>query len=73
MPPEEPSDKEDATYNGEAISQPPQRWTKAEQLELLMWHPTFTGKCPKCGEQFSSGQVLDQNWKCDRCGWSEGE
>jgi len=33
-------------YNGEEIVQPRQRWTKAEQLELLDTHPLFTGNCP---------------------------
>lgn len=35
-------------YAGELILQPQQRWTQAEQLELLDTHPMFTGKCPAC-------------------------
>ena len=53
----------------EVIFHPSQGWTKTEQLELFMRHPAFTGKGPKCGAQFSQGQVSDQNWKCDRYGW----
>lgn len=36
-------------YNGEEIIQPRfTRWTREEMLELLDWHPMFTGICPQC-------------------------
>ncbi len=43
---------ERVTYNGEEIIQPPQRWTREEQLWLLDTHPLFTGKCPQCRAEF---------------------
>lgn len=58
MSPKDSSEQEDAVYNGEAIPQPPQRWTRTEQLELLMWHPAFTGQCPQCRQHFSQGEGL---------------
>jgi hypothetical protein len=39
-------------YNGEEIIQPQQRWTREEQLELLDYHPMFTGRCPQCERTF---------------------
>ncbi|MCC5655341.1 hypothetical protein LC609_37545 [Nostoc sp. XA013] len=38
-------------YNGELILQPRQHWTREQQMELIDWHPMFTGKCPRelCG------------------------
>ncbi|MBD2065945.1 hypothetical protein H6F93_00045 [Leptolyngbya sp. FACHB-671] len=58
-----------ATYSEELIPQPPQRWTRAQQLELLMWHPLFTGKCPQCGQARSQDQQLAL-WTCG-CGWKD--
>ena len=37
-------------YAGETIPQPSHRLSRVEQMKLLMWHPLFTGKCPRCGE-----------------------
>ncbi|WP_260445905.1 hypothetical protein [Nostoc sp. UCD121] len=34
-------------YNGELILQPQQRLTQQQQLELIDWHPMFTGRCPR--------------------------
>ncbi len=57
-------------YNGELILQPQQRWTKEEQLQLLDWHPLFTGKCPQCGASFSKDYTR-VHWDCPNleCGW----
>jgi len=45
--PEELWEPEGASYyNAELILQPEQRWTQQQQLELIDWHPMFTGKCP---------------------------
>ncbi|MBD1856751.1 MULTISPECIES: hypothetical protein [Leptolyngbya] len=56
---------EPSFYAGEPISQPPDRFTKAEKLELLMWHPLFTGKCPRCGQKLSESIA-----ECE-CGWKD--
>ena len=55
-------------YDGELILQPQQRWTREEQLELLNWHPLFTGKCPQCGASFSKDYTARVHWDCP-CGW----
>lgn len=59
-----------ATYDGEPIEQPPQRWSRLQQLELLMWHPLFTGLCPQCRYQFEQGSDRDW-WDCPNCGWKD--
>ncbi len=58
----------ESSYAGEPIPQPPERFTKAEKLELLMWHPLFTGKCPRCGQELS--ETITQ---CDCCWKDETE
>ncbi len=57
-------------YNGELIVQPQQRWTREEQLELLDWHPMFTGRCPTCELPFPRYEKTPVHWDCP-CGWSD--
>lgn len=56
---------EESFYVREPISQPLDRFTKAEKLELLMWHPLFTGKCPCCGQKLAESIA-----ECE-CGWKD--
>jgi hypothetical protein len=56
-------------YNGELILQPRPRWTQQQQLELLDWHPIFTGKCPQCGYEFESKYTSRVHWDCPECGF----
>lgn len=66
---EEMWEPEGATYYaGELILQPQQRWTQAEQLELLDIHPMFTGRCPDCNRQFPQHEKPPVHWDCV-CGW----
>jgi hypothetical protein len=58
-------------YNGELVLQPQQHWTREEQLELLDWHPLFTGKCPHCGASFSKDYTARVHWDCPECGWKD--
>ncbi|MBD2302997.1 hypothetical protein [Nostoc sp. FACHB-190] len=58
-------------YNGELIVQPSQRWTPEEQLELLDWHPMFTGKCPQCGAEYDRDYTSRVHWDCSECGWMD--
>lgn len=58
-------------YNGELILQPPQRWTREEQLELIEWHPLFTGFCPQCGAFFDRDYTARVHWDCAECGWMD--
>ncbi len=57
-------------YNGEEIVQPRfTRWTREEQLELLDYHPMFTGRCPECGSEFARDYRALMHWDCPHCGW----
>lgn len=56
-------------YNGEEIIQPRQRWTREEQLDLLDWHPMFTGRCPACELPFPRYEKPPVHWDCPQCGW----
>lgn len=72
--PEELWQPEGATYyNGELILQPEQRWTREQQLELIDWHPMFTGKCPRCGAEFDRDWSARVHWDCpnSECGWMD--
>ena len=57
-------------YNGQLIVQPPPI-TPERQLELLEWHPIFTGKCPQCGSEFDRDYVSRVHWDCVECGWMD--
>jgi hypothetical protein len=35
----------------------------------IMIHPSFTGRCPECGNEFDRLQPPPAHWDCDRCGW----
>ena len=44
------------------------RLTRAEQYEVLMTHPIFTGMCPQCSASYP--QNVDRiHWDCEACGW----
>jgi hypothetical protein len=40
-------------------------------LDDMLWHPTFTGKCPICKHIFSRFQPPPVNWYCPECGWQD--
>lgn len=61
--------EERSFYNGEEIIQPRQRWTPEEQLQLLDWHPMFTGRCPHCERPFPKSDKPPVHWDCNECGW----
>ncbi|MEP0858855.1 hypothetical protein [Trichocoleus sp. DQ-U1] len=68
--PEELWQPEGATYyNGELILQPKQRWTPEEQLEMLDYHPMFTGRCPQCEMPFDMKKTPPVHWDCPHCRW----
>jgi hypothetical protein len=58
-------------YGNELVMTPVSRWTKAQQLELLIWHPIFTGLCPVCRHEFSSENLCLVHWDCSACGWRD--
>ncbi|MEP0755204.1 hypothetical protein NDA03_23590 [Trichocoleus sp. Lan] len=57
------------TYDGEPVPRPRQRFTPESKLELLDYHPMFTGKCPRCKMPFEVKKPPSVNWDCSRCGW----
>jgi len=57
-----------AYYNGELILQPSQRMSLERKLELLDWHPLFTGRCPEC-EMPIPDEGDRVHWDCQSCGW----
>lgn len=58
-------------YNGKLVRQQGQRWTRKEQMELLDWHPLFTGKCPQCSASFSKDYTARVHWDCPECGMDD--
>ncbi|WP_416667832.1 hypothetical protein [Egbenema bharatensis] len=58
-------------YNGELILQPEQRWSQAEQLQLLDRHPMFTGRCPECEMPILPTYPPLVHWDCAHCGWKD--
>lgn len=60
-----------AYYNGELVLEPHNRWTDEERLELLDWHPLFTGRCPNCEMPIHQTEPRRVHWGCDRCGWKD--
>ena len=56
-------------YGDELVISSHQRWTRVQQLELLMWHPLFTGLCPQCRHEFLPITVI--HWDCPKCQWTD--
>ena len=40
--------------------------TRAQQFQILMTHPMFTGMCPQCRYAYPSDRL---NWNCLICEW----
>ena len=56
-------------YNGELILHRPSL-SPSELVELLDWHPLFTGRCPECEMPIQS-DPLPLHWDCVHCGWTD--
>lgn len=56
-------------YLGEVIEQPVTHQTLVERLEMLNWHPLFTGRCPNCEMPIQATQPPRVHWDCAACGW----
>lgn len=59
-----------AYYGGELVIAPEQRWTMQQKLELLDWHPMFTGRCPNCEMPLLQMAPVLVHWDC-QCGWRD--
>jgi hypothetical protein len=58
-------------YNGQLVVQPRQRWTQEEQLQLLVVHPLFTGRCPECEATIGRDYSARVHFDCTECGWMD--
>jgi hypothetical protein len=43
--------------------------TSQEKIELLDYHPMFTGRCPNCEMPFDMNQPPSVHWGCLSCDW----
>ena len=62
--------EEASFYGNELVISSSQRWTRAQKLELLLWHPLFTGLCPQCRYPFPPDSE-HVHWDCPSCGWKD--
>lgn len=46
------------------------RLTRAQQYEVFMNHPIFTGMCPQCRTSYPPNAER-VHWDCDACGWMD--
>jgi hypothetical protein len=46
------------------------RLTRAQQLQIFMTHPMFTGLCPQCRYEYADDSDR-LNWNCPICGWQD--
>ncbi|MEW6496464.1 MAG: hypothetical protein AB1589_28660 [Cyanobacteriota bacterium] len=58
-------------YDGEPVPTPRQRFTPESKLELLDYHPMFTGRCPQCEMPFPKYKTPPIHWDCPQCGWRD--
>ncbi|MEP0810005.1 hypothetical protein [Coleofasciculus sp. FACHB-SPT9] len=57
------------TYDGRPVPTPRQRFTPEAKLELLDYHPMFTGRCPSCEMPFERKTPPLVHWDCSQCEW----
>ncbi|MGR3279426.1 hypothetical protein ACSYAD_30630 [Acaryochloris marina NIES-2412] len=60
-----------AFYNGTPIAPPSNHLTTEQKLDLLDWHPVFTGRCPNCERPIRETTPPLGHWDCAECGWGE--
>jgi hypothetical protein len=60
-----------AYYGGDLVLTPMQRWTTAQKLALLDWHPLFTERCPNCERSLIQTNPARVHWDCQECGWQD--
>jgi hypothetical protein len=57
-------------YNGEWIPVPHHRLTPEIQIQLLDWHPIFSGHCPNCEIPIATPEDSKLDWHCLQCDWN---
>lgn len=58
-------------YAGEFVAKPRHELSDKERLELLDWHPLFTGRCPHCEMPLAQTMPVRTHWDCEHCGWMD--
>lgn len=61
----------EAFYNGDHIAPILDRLTIEQKLELLDWHPIFTGRCPNCEMLIRETTPTRVHWDCGECDWKD--
>lgn len=56
-------------YKHDTLTQVLSRLTRAEQLQVIITHPFFTGQCPQCQHKFAGIDLDLIDWHCVWCGW----
>ena len=56
-------------YSGDPISPITDRLTLEQKLDLMDWHPIFTGRCPNCETPMLETQPPRVHWDCSECSW----
>ncbi|WP_035800740.1 hypothetical protein [Crocosphaera chwakensis] len=56
-------------YDEELVVTKPSPYTQEELLELVDYHPIFTGLCPECKHKFNKKNPPLIHWDCPNCGW----
>ena len=60
-----------AYYGDEFVLSPAQQLSLEQRLELLGWHPIFTGRCPNCEYPIRQTEPARVHWDCLECGWKD--
>ncbi len=58
-------------YDGELFVTKPSPYTKEELLQLIDYHPIFTGVCPQCKHKFDKKNPPLIHWDCPVCDWMD--
>ncbi len=60
---------ENLDYQSHPLTEVLSRLNPAEQLQVIVTHPFFTGKCPQCGYQFPLVHSTSAHCNCPECEW----
>lgn len=62
---------EEIDYQSHPLTEILARLNPAEQLQIVVTHPFFTGKCPQCGYQFPLVHSTSAHCHCPECQWTD--